>query len=256
MKYPSGEPPILFIATYFSHFKFHVRIFAPSCDKVVMAFARMPLGGRKGEQAALKQQWNVAFTKQQQLQPENAEDAYRRYCAGEQDAFDFVIEEFRQSLIFFLHGYVHNVDTAEDLAEDTFVELLIHKSRFNFQSSLKTYLFAVARHKAIDYLRREKRRGSMAFEELDPNALHDGQPSTEDRYEELERADALERAMEGLPEEYREVLRMLYLERFSYDDIAAVLKKSKKQIDNLSYRARQALREDLRKEGLFCEERV
>ena len=187
---------------------------------------------------------------------EDAEGAYRRYCAGESDAFDFVIEAFRNSLIFFLYGYVHNLDTAEDLAEDTFVELLVHKSRFNFQSSLKTYLFAVARHKAIDHLRREKRRGTLALEDLEPNAVHGGQPSTEDLYDGMERARALERAMDGLPEAYCEVLRMLYLDRFSYDDIAVLMKKSRKQIDNLAYRARQALREDLRKEGLFYEERV
>ncbi len=188
--------------------------------------------------------------KQQITRPVEAEEAYRRFCAGDHDAFGTVMEAFRQSLIFFLHGYVHNLDTAEDLAEDTFVELLVHTSRFHFQSSLKTYLFAVARHKAIDYLRREKRRGTQSFDELDPNMFADDQLSTEEMHEAAERAEALERAMEGLPEEYREVLRLLYLERLSYDEIALVMKKSKKQIDNLSYRARQAMREDLRKEGL------
>jgi RNA polymerase sigma-70 factor (ECF subfamily) len=193
--------------------------------------------------------------KQQQTRPGETEEAYRRFCAGEQSAFDVIIEAFRQNLIFFLHGYVHNLDVAEDLAEDTFVELLVHQNRFHFQSSLKTYLFAVARHKAIDYLRREKRRGGQAFEELDADSLKCELPSTEEQYETLERAETLEQAMDGIPEEYREVLRLLYLEEMSYDEIAALMKKNKKQIDNLSYRARQALRGGLRKEEVFGEER-
>ncbi|MDR2525176.1 MAG: RNA polymerase sigma factor [Oscillospiraceae bacterium] len=193
--------------------------------------------------------------KQETATPSAAEAAFRRFCAGEQSAFNVVLEEFRQGLIYFLYGYVHNLDAAEDLAEDTFVELLVHPNRFHGQSLLKTYLFAVARHKAIDYVRREKRRGAMPLEELDKEYFGNDRPSVEEGFEALERAETLERAMRGLPEEQCEVLRLLYIERLSYEEIAAVMHKTKKQVDNLAYRARNVLREDLRKEGLFSEER-
>ena len=83
--------------------------------------------------------------------------SYRRFIDGDRDAFGEVIDLYRESLIFFIHRYVNDMDTAEDLAEDVFVELIVHPERFGEKSSLKTYVFAIARNKAIDWIRRHSR---------------------------------------------------------------------------------------------------
>ena len=181
-----------------------------------------------------------------------AEESYRLFCAGDQSAFDAIMEEFQQNLIFFLHGYVHNLETAEDLAEDTFVELLLRKGAYRYQSSLKTFIFAVARHKAIDHLRRERRRASVGLDEIKEQS--DGLPLLEEIVIQNERAAMLHKTLADMPEDYREVLYLLYIERQSYDDIARIMRKSRKQIDNLAYRARQAMRNVLGKEGIIVEE--
>ncbi|MDR1928305.1 MAG: RNA polymerase sigma factor [Oscillospiraceae bacterium] len=182
----------------------------------------------------------------------SVEEAYQQFCAGDESAFDFVMEEFRQNLIFFLFRYVRSMEAAEDLAEDTFVELLVHRERFRHQSSLKTYLFSVARHKAIDFIRREQRRGSVALEEIVERC--DETPCVEEQILTQERNEALYLTLQELRPEYREVLQLLYVERLSYDEIAKIMKRSKKQIDNLAYRARQHMRGILGKEELFLEE--
>jgi len=182
----------------------------------------------------------------------SAEEAYAAFCAGEQSAFDQILLEFQQPLIYFLHGYVHSYETAEDLAEETFVDLLVHKGRFRGQSSLKTYLFSVARHKAIDHIRREQRRPSVALDELAERG--DDAPGPEEQALDSERVEAIARALGRIPPEYREVLRLLYIERLKYEDIARVMRKSRKQIDNLAYRARGALRNSLGREAVFLEE--
>lgn len=182
----------------------------------------------------------------------SAEEAYAAFCAGDQDAFGEIMEEFRQSLIYFLRGYVRSFDTAEDLAEDTFVELLIHKGRFRGQSSLKTFLYSVARHKAIDYLRREQRRPTVALDEL--AEWSDDGDTPEESYLARERSQLIAAAIAGIPKEYQEVLRLLYLERMRYDEIAKIMHKNTKQIDNLAYRARNALRNALGKEAMIIEE--
>jgi RNA polymerase sigma-70 factor (ECF subfamily) len=159
-----------------------------------------------------------------QRQARSPEEAYRAFCAGEQEAFDQLMEAFQQPLTRFLQGYVRSLETAENLAEETFVELLLHKKRFRGQGSFKIFLFSVARQKAIGCIRREQRCPSPPFDEIagrDDNAI----------------ADAIGR----LPKEYREVLRLLYLERLRYDEIARVMRKKKKRVDKLACRARQAL---------------
>lgn len=180
------------------------------------------------------------------------EEAYAAFCAGEQNAFDEIMREFQQGLIYFLHGYVHSLETAEDLAEETFVDLLIHKGRFRGQSSLKTYLYSMARHKAIDYLRREQRRQSVGLDEIAERRAEG--PGPEEQILAKERAEAIAASIGKLPYEYQEVLRLLYLERLRYDEIARIMKKTKKQVDNLAYRARNALRAALGKEANLIEE--
>ena len=182
----------------------------------------------------------------------SAEEAYAAFCAGEQSAFDQIMEEFRQGLIFFLRGYVRSYDDAEDLAEDTFVELLVHKGRFRGQSSLKTFLYSVARHKAIDHLRREHRRPTVPIDELAERS--DDAETPEEHYLSQERAQVIAQAIGSMPKEYQEVLRMLYLQRLHYDEIARIMRKNTKQIDNLAYRARNALRGALGKEAMLLED--
>ena len=180
------------------------------------------------------------------------EESYAAFCAGDGAAFDIVMRELQQPLTFFIHGYVHSYESAEDLAEETFVELLVHKGRFRGQSSLKTYLFSVARHKAIDFIRREQRRSDVPLDDIVERA--DEGLSPEEQMIAQERSGVLIEAIKTLSAEYQEVLRLLYLERLQYDEIARIMKKSKKQIDNLAYRARNALRAALGREANFIEE--
>jgi len=194
----------------------------------------------------------IAIKEGRRVPQQTLEESYAAFCVGEPAAFDAIMRELQQPLIFFLQGYVHSYEAAEDLAEETFVELLVHKSRFRGQSSLKTYLFSVARHKAIDFIRREQRRSSFPLEEITEHASEE--PGPEDRLAARERSEAIARAIETLPVEYREVLRLLYIERLRYDEIAHIMKKGKKQIDNLAYRARGALRSALGREASFIEE--
>ena len=88
---------------------------------------------------------------------DNGAASYRRYLDGEQEAFGEIVDLYRESLIFFIHRHVNNLDTAEDLAEDVFVELIVHPGRFEGKSSLKTFVFAIARNKAIDWLRKDRK---------------------------------------------------------------------------------------------------
>ena len=174
------------------------------------------------------------------------------FCAGDESGFDQLMREFQQSLVFFLLGYVHSPEAAEDLAEDTFVELLLHKGRFRGQSSFKTYLFSVARHKAIDHLRREKRRPAVALDDVAERS--DDAMGPEELYLNGEQAAEIAKAIRAIPQEYQEVLRLLYLEHLRYDEIALLMRKNKKQIDNLAYRARQALKISLGREAIFFED--
>ena len=89
---------------------------------------------------------------------DNGESSYRRFLDGDNNAFGEVVDIYKDSLIFFINRYVHNFAVAEELAQDVFVELLLHKRRYNFKTSLKTYIFTIGRNLAVSYIRKCARR--------------------------------------------------------------------------------------------------
>jgi len=188
----------------------------------------------------------------EQARQRSAEEAYEAFCAGDESGFDQLMREFQQSLTCFLLGYVRAPDVAEDLAEETFVELLLHKGRFRGQSTFKTYLYSVARHKAIDHLRKEKRRPTVALDDVAERG--DGAPGPEEQVIAGELAAQVARAIRAIPAEYREVMRLLYLEQMRYEEVAMLTRKSKKQVDNLAYRGRQLLKISLGREAIDFED--
>lgn len=174
---------------------------------------------------------------------ENGESSYRRFLDGDETAFDEVVRLYLDSLIFFINRIVSDTMASEDLAIDSLLELVIHPHRYDFKRSLKTYLFAIGKNKAFNYLKRHRR---VEYTE-NPDAFAD-LASLEDSVLVDEQSRAVNRALSTLPDEMRLCVHLIYFENLSYKDAAVVMKKSPKQIDNLLYRAKNQLRRILETE--------
>lgn len=179
---------------------------------------------------------------------DNGESSYRRFLDGDKSAFGELLDMYSENLIFFINRYVGNVAIAQEISEDVFVELLIHKRRYNFKTSLKTYIFTIARNKAVSYLRKCSRKPECAYEYIESEA---DRRNIEDEFLKKERDKKLHEAINSLNEDYKTVLHLIYFENMSYEQAGAVMKKNKKQIENLVFRARQALKKTLEKEADF-----
>lgn len=177
---------------------------------------------------------------------DNGESSYRRFLNGDDRAFSEIIELHKDNLIFFINRYVRNIAVAEELAEDVFAELLIHKRRYNFKTSLKTYIFTIGRNKAVSYVRKCVRHPECAYEYIENES---DRRSLEDEFIQKERERELHKALDKLNEDYRTVLHLIYFEEMSYANAAKVMKKNTKQIENLVYRARNTLKKELEKEA-------
>ncbi|HAZ19650.1 MAG TPA: RNA polymerase subunit sigma-24 [Clostridiales bacterium] len=176
---------------------------------------------------------------------DNGASSYRRFLAGDERAFDEILHLYRDNLIFFLNRYVHNMTVAEDLAIDAFVDLLVHTHRYHFKTSLKTYLFMVGRSLALNYLKKQSKHPTVPL--FEANATDEA--DLEEKLVAEERKRMVNQALEQLPEEMRLVIHLVYFEELSYEETAKIMKKNKKQVDNLLYRAKQALRPILGREG-------
>ena len=178
---------------------------------------------------------------------DNGASSYRRFLDGDESAFDEIMKELFRSLVFFIDRYVHDIHTAEDIAIDTFSDLVVYKHRYNFKVTLKTYLFMIGRSRALDYIKHRK--------VIDVVELSEAQnlPDDEKTLEEIVLADERKRAVNAavakLPEDMRVVIHLIYFEEMTYDEAAKVMKKNRKQVDNLLYRAKKELRIILGKDG-------
>lgn len=173
------------------------------------------------------------------------EICYGRFLHGDHQALEELIGIHRDSLTMFLYSYVHNMTEAENLMIDTFAQLVVRGGGFQGKSSLKTYLFTIGRNEALRYLK--KNRNHLSLETLGEH-LQGNSPACFELFRE-ERNRQLYGAMERLKQEYREVLFLLYFEDASYREAGQIMKKSEKQITNLVYRAKKALREILEAGG-------
>ena len=181
---------------------------------------------------------------------DNGASSYRRFLDGDNNGFVEIVRDYKDGLILYLNSFVNNLSVAEELAEDTFVRLGIKKPRFFEKSSFKTWLYAVGRNIAIDYIRKQAKNKTDSLENVSDIADIE---SLEAFYIKEEEKAAVHRAMNKLKAEYRQVLWLIYFENFSNKEIAKIMKKSVHNIETLTYRARQSLRKELDREGFVNE---
>ena len=177
---------------------------------------------------------------------DNGASSYRRFLEGDESAFDEIMKELFDGLVFFIDRYVHDIHAAEDIAIDAFSDLVVHRHRYNFKVTLKTYVFMLGRSRALDYI---KHRKVLSFVELsEAEGVED-----EKTLEEIVLADKRKRtvhsAIAKLSEDMRVVIHLIYFEEMTYDEAAKVMKKNRKQVDNLLYRAKKELRIILGEDG-------
>ena len=177
---------------------------------------------------------------------DRAAECYRRYLEGDEAAMDEIMELLFYPLVFFVNRYVQDLPAAEDLAMEAMTELFVHKRRYNFKVSLKSYLFLVGKSRALNHLKHKKRLGESPLS--DQEQLEE-QEELEQRALDSERKRVVNAALSRLPEDQRLAVHLIYFAELSYQEAARVMKKNPKQVDNLLYRAKKSLRDMLGEEA-------
>lgn len=169
-----------------------------------------------------------------------------RFFEGDNAAFEEMILFYKDALIYYLLRYTDSIGAAEETAEDAFAELYISRSGYNGRSSFKTYLYTVARNKAVDHHRRSRHNVPLDEEQEDIIIL-------EEQIIRNDEGRQLNAAMSHLKFEYREVLHLTVYDEMSYAEAAAVMKKSEAQVKALVFRAKKKLHKILTEEGFVYE---
>lgn len=161
---------------------------------------------------------------------------------GDRTAFAGIVERWQSRLINFFFRSTGNRADAEDLAQETFIELHRAAVRYQAQGSFSAFIFTLARRRLIDRHRKTSRR---PLEFVDPGEFFmQSQPETEDCSREIE--EAFHRALATLPDNQRCAILLLQQQGLSYEEIAQSLDASVSAIKTWIHRARTHLREELK----------
>ncbi len=181
---------------------------------------------------------------------DNGESSYRRFLAGDDSAFECIIRDYKDGLMLYLNNFVNNIFIAEDLMQDTFVKLVTKRPHFSGKASFKTWLYAIGRNTALDYLRKKKPTADISVDEF---VILAASEEVERKYLQDEDKRALHRAMDALKCEYRQILWLAYFEELPLKECAIVMKRSVRATETLVWRARQALKAKLEEENFVYE---
>lgn len=180
-------------------------------------------------------------------------ERYERFINGDVKGFEELVLEYKNVLIYFLNRYVQDLNIAEDIAQDAFVDVYVYKERYNGKTSFKTYLFTIGRNKAIDYIRKNKHmQYTVDIEEQ--TEISSEENELIDYVIQNENKGLIAHALESMKEEYARVLILIDFEDFSYKEAANILGKTTSQVKVLVHRARKSLRKILEEEGFTYEE--
>ena len=156
-----------------------------------------------------------------------------RYRAGEAAAFDALVRRYRNELFHFLIRFMGKRAAAEDVFQNTFIQ--VHRSLDTFDTSrrFKPWLFTIAANKGRDFMRKQKRRPTVLLTAPVSGGKEDGQdfvdlmqadlPMPDERMEADELREKVRTAVEALPDHLREILLLAYFEKLPYAEIADVL---------------------------------
>ncbi|NLZ03986.1 MAG: sigma-70 family RNA polymerase sigma factor [Phycisphaerae bacterium] len=157
----------------------------------------------------------------------------KRYAAGDEEAFQELMDRYRDSVYAFLRRFLNRSDLIEDVFQETFLQLFVSRDTFDISRPLRPWLFTIAANKAKDALRRMQRNevtqlGNMFDSDestIDDvvNALdHDERMPYDDLIRD-ERAASVKRVISRMPAKLREIIVLAYFHKFPYAEIAQML---------------------------------
>src|SRR5579863_5562544 len=177
-----------------------------------------------------------------------------RAKAGDQSAFDYLVQKYRRPMISFMYRMARNSAAAEDLAQEVF--LRVYRSRASYEASAKftTWLYRIATNLAVNHARdtrHERPEVTVNIDEPDEETgttleLPDASLTAEQNMVRRERLIAIRRKVEALPEQQKLAVIMHKYQQMDYKQIAEVLKKSESATKSLLFRAYETLREQLK----------
>jgi RNA polymerase sigma factor (sigma-70 family) len=170
----------------------------------------------------------------------------RACCVGERDAFRQVVQRYQGLVTSITYNATGDIPISEDLAQDTFLQAWRKMGSLREPEKLGGWLCTIARNRVRDWLRRKRTdvdRQAVALVDVEPVSLDGSEPGA--RMEREDEATLVWRAIESIPEDYREVLVLHYREQAGAAEMAVALSINEAAVRQRLSRARAMVRREV-----------
>lgn len=154
---------------------------------------------------------------------------------GDEEAFVELYHRYVSPLYGFVYQKVSNVQDAEDITAETFLQALKDLPKFSHRSTFKNWLYGIAKHLILAHYRQKYQEPTV---ELEENIIGEKDLEDEDVSAELaQKGDELKKILGALPEKYRQVLELRFLKGYTILETADTLGISEENAKVLQHRA-------------------
>lgn len=164
---------------------------------------------------------------------------YQEFLDGNMNALDQLIKAYRNELIYFSYNYTKDYHASEDISHEVFVYVMKRKEVYDFKYTLRTYLYMIAKHRALNYV---KSRKKIVFfdERIDP-MYNEFVVVEEEVYKHIE-DNRIKEAIKKLKKEYGMAVYLIDIKGLSYKDTGLIMNKNLPQIKQIILHARRRLK--------------
>lgn len=170
----------------------------------------------------------------------------RKARHGDRSAFDLLVLKYQSRVASIISRYIYDSQEVLDLTQETFVKAFRAIERFRGDSAFYTWLYRIAVNTAKNFLEARGRRPQGSADVADAETFEDGgrlrDLGSPERFLQRDQLrQALDRAIDSLPEELRSAFLLREYEGLSYDDIARILECPIGTVRSRIFRARDAI---------------
>ncbi len=173
----------------------------------------------------------------------------KRAAKGEDKAFNKIALEYRDKIYSVCLRITKNEHDAFDASQETLIKIYFNLKKFNFKSSLATWIYRIAYNAAIDIVRKRKEYIDIYESESLISAYLENKDGPDIAAEKNETKRELLRAVDSLKEEYKTAVVLRDIDGYSYEEISEITGVPKGTVKSRVSRGRECLRRILYKSG-------
>jgi len=171
---------------------------------------------------------------------------------GSEQAFRSLVEMFQSKVTNTTLGFVPDLQDAEDIAQEVFVEVCRSGNKFREESKLSTWIYRITTTKSLEFIRHKKRKKRMAFFQSLIGLEDDRTRSSSDEFnhpgvqlENKERVKILFDHIDKLPENQKVAFTLQKVEGLSQKEISSIMETTESAIESLLHRAKKNLQKSI-----------